>query len=77
MADEVIESHIRDGPRAAVALNHHHLVALPGVDVAVGDVFDIGAGAERAKGTPAGPVAVNVLDEDSTCWTLDEVSTSS
>lgn len=64
MANEVFEQHVADSAAAAVALDHHDLVRVDGVDVAVDNVGNVGAGAERAKSAAAGPVAPDVFDKD-------------
>lgn len=38
VADEVVEKDVGDGSRAAVGFDHVHLIRVPCVDVAVGDV---------------------------------------
>ena len=60
--NEVLEKDILDIAAASVALDHVHLVRIPGVDVAVGDVANINIGAKGAHGTAATPVAVDVFD---------------
>jgi hypothetical protein len=64
LTDEVLKKEILDVATASVALDHVHLVGLPGVDVAVGDVTDVDVGAQGSHGTAATPVAVDVLDEN-------------
>lgn len=63
VANEVLKQDVFNVSGAAVGLDHHHLVGLPGVDVAVFDLGDGCVGAERTHAATAGPVAVNVLDK--------------
>jgi hypothetical protein len=68
--NEVLKDCVFEGPAAAVGLDHHHLVGRPGVDITVENVADVGVCPERADGTAAAPVAVDVLDQDIVRWAL-------
>lgn len=71
VADKVLKGAVADGAGTAVGLDHHHLVGVGGVDVAVDDLGDGDVGTEGAEGGTAGPVAVDVLDEDVLAGGLD------
>lgn len=62
--NEVLKDCILECPAAAVGLDHHHLVGRPGVDITVENVADIGVCPERADGTAAAPVTVDIFNQD-------------
>lgn len=62
--NEVLKNDVGYIARATIALDHHHLVRVPGVDIAVDNVADVGAGTEGSDGTSATGVAVDVLDQE-------------
>lgn len=64
LTNEVLQKDILDVTAASVALDHVHLVRVPGVDVAVGDIADIDIGSKGAHGTATTPVAVDVLNQN-------------
>jgi hypothetical protein len=64
VADEVLENTIWDDAVPTVGLEHHHVVRLPSVDFGVGDLRDVGVDAEGTNGRAAGPVTVDILDEE-------------
>lgn len=70
LTDEVLEENILDEAATSIALDQHHVVRAPGVDVAVSDVADIGIRAKRAHTTSTTPVAVDALNEDVLRWAL-------
>lgn len=71
VTDEVLEARVLEDAITAVVLDHHHLVGVDGVDVAVGDVGDGGVSAEGADSTAARPVAEDVLDKNVAGLVLD------
>jgi hypothetical protein len=64
VADEVLEYTIRDGAVSTVGLEHHHVVRLPSVDVGVCDLRDVGVDAKGTNARAAGPVTIDILDEE-------------
>lgn len=62
--NKVLEEDILDEAATSVALNQHHVVRAPGVDVAVSDVANIGIRAKRAHTTATTPVAVDAFNKD-------------
>lgn len=71
LTDEIFENNIRNCTAATIALDHHHLVRVPGVDVSVGDVADIRVCSKGAYGATTAYITVDVLHKDVLCGTLD------
>lgn len=64
MAGEVAEDGVIETTGAPIGLDHHHLVAVLGIDILVRDLGDAGVSAKRTDGAAAGPVAENGFDKD-------------
>jgi len=64
VANEFLEYTIGDCAVSTVGLEHHHVVRLPSVDVGVGDLRDGGVNAKGTNGRAAGPVTIDILDEE-------------
>jgi hypothetical protein len=71
LTDEILENNIRNSATATIALDHHHLVRIPGVYVLVGDVADIRVCPKGAHAATTAQVTVDVLHEDVLCRTLN------
>ena len=64
LTNEVLEEDILGEAATSVALNQHHVVRVPGVNVAVSDVANVGIRAERTHTTATAPVAVDAFNKD-------------
>jgi len=64
VTDEVLERDAADCTRTAVGLDHEHVVAGPGVDIAVYYVGNGSIGPKTAEGASTGPVAVDVFNQN-------------
>lgn len=70
-SQEVLKEDVLDVAASAVALEHVHLVATVGVDVAVVNVRDGSSVGKRSHGASTRLVAPNALDEEVGCGRLD------
>lgn len=64
LTDEVLKQQISRRATTTIALNEHHVVRVPGIDVPVRDITDIGILSKRAHTASTAPVAVDILNQN-------------
>lgn len=64
LTDEILKQQVSRGATTTIALNEHHVVGVPGIDVPVSDITDIGILSKRAHTASTAPVAVDILNQD-------------
>lgn len=70
LTDEIFKDCIGNRSTSAIALDHVHLVGLPGVDVAIHNIADVRVRSQRPHTAPTAPIAIDILNENVLCGAL-------
>lgn len=64
LTDEIFKDCIGNHSTSSIALDHVHLVGLPGIDVAIHNIADVRVRSQRPHTASTAPIAIDILNEN-------------